>query len=150
MGLLARWRARFDRVWRAALRAVMATLGLIGLLYAGRWWIDAYRRALAYAWRSPLPRRNPVLRYVIDLLVFLAAAGALGVLVVALCVILAVLLGGLALAGMVIGGLWVLRYVMADPVYGAVVVTIGLMLWVSGAVRLTLALGFWAAGDSPG
>src|SRR2546429_317176 len=71
MGLVARWRARFDRVWNAALRrpSIAAAYG-------------AYRRALAYAWRRPLPRRNPVLRYVIDLLVFLAAAGALAVLVV--------------------------------------------------------------------
>ncbi|MBW8481879.1 YhjD/YihY/BrkB family envelope integrity protein [Actinomadura parmotrematis] len=62
---------------KASVRAVTTTLGVLGLLYAGRLWVDAGRRALRTVW-GPGSAREPgfVRGYVRDLVVlvvFLAA-----------------------------------------------------------------------------
>jgi uncharacterized BrkB/YihY/UPF0761 family membrane protein len=193
----------FSAQARASIQAILATLGVTGCVYAGRLWVDAYRRALRTAWDAPLPGATSryIWRYVRDLLVF--ALVALTVIVLLALAILATnapyrlmaadghaltgwavaaariaataatvawaafisaalyhrlggaprtaavrhasLLAGAALAGLVIVGLYLLKYAFTNTVYGIVVAMVGLMLWVSAAVRMTLSLGVWAA-----
>jgi uncharacterized BrkB/YihY/UPF0761 family membrane protein len=66
---------------------------------------------------------------------------------------LASMVAGLLLAGMSIGAQVLLRQTIENP-YGIVMNILGLMLWVSIAVRIVLSMALWAAGDpaarSPG
>jgi len=193
----------FSAQARASIQAILATLGVTGCVYAGRLWVDAYRRALRTVWGTPEPASssNFVWRYIRDLLVFalvalsvivllalavlatnapyrlmaadghglstwaaVAARVAAGIATVAWAAFIsaglyhrlgraprtaavrhASLLAGAALAGLVIVGLYLLKYAFTNTVYGLVVAIVGLMLWVSGAVRMTLSLGVWAA-----
>lgn len=56
----------------------------------------------------------------------------------------AALLGGTCLTVLLIVGLLLIRHAFADPVYGIVVATLGLMIWTSATARLTLSLAVWA------
>ncbi|MEU5877085.1 YhjD/YihY/BrkB family envelope integrity protein [Spirillospora sp. NPDC047279] len=192
---------------RASVQAALATIGVTGFVYAGRLWVDAYRRAFRVVWGPGEPSAGPgyVWRYVRDVLVFTVIAAAVTVLVVLgllatggpyrvfavnghglagwavaaaragavaataawgflLCSALyhrlgraprtpavrwAAALAGASLAAMMIGGLLLLKHAFAEPTYGIVVAMLGLMLWVSAAVRITLALGMWARTAAP-
>lgn len=185
----------------ASIRAVIATLGVTGVVYAGRLWVDAYRRALHIIWPADPKHTNFVWRYVRDILVLLLFVSATAVLIAAalaatggpykllaahghglsnwasiplrlvavvaavawgtfMCdrlyrriggaprgrpILEAAFLAGLCLAALAIGGLLLARHAFADPIFGIVVTMLGLMLWVSAAVRITLSLAVWAA-----
>ncbi|MBO2453043.1 YihY/virulence factor BrkB family protein [Actinomadura barringtoniae] len=193
----------FSAQARASIQAILAVLGVTGFVYAGRYWVDAYRRALRTIWNDPVPLTlsNFVWRYMRDMLVFTLVA--LSVIVLLALAILATnapyrlmaadghglstwavvtariaagiataawaafisaalyhrlgraprtaavrhasIMAGVALAGLVLVGLYLLKYAFTNTVYGIVVAMIGLMLWVSGTVRMTLSLGVWAA-----
>ncbi|WP_344831477.1 YhjD/YihY/BrkB family envelope integrity protein [Actinocorallia longicatena] len=190
----------------ATARAVVGTLGVTGVLYAGRLWVDAYRRALRGIWDVPIKKSPYPVRFVRDIAILLVIVAAL-VVMVALgifttpgpyrylralghdlsywvsvpCQILAgaltilwsallcsglyhrlgrapltrpvrhaALLAGVCLAVLTVGGLLLLKHAFADPLYGMALAMLGLMLWVSAAARITLAMAVWAASGGVG